>query len=223
MNYEYLPYNSAFYAAMLRYEPQNRRLMWDSAKGCKCLVLQCSYGAFPFSEMERLCGLLSEGRRQEDVYFELEGGIWARIVTPAQKVRDRGCPIHGEASCYAVFCCGDAGAIYAPRQEKRSCVNVPAEIEVEISRQMRPRFKMLGLYQEMEPTAFYCLRFAKPGVGYQDGDLFLLVSRLKIPVTGQMLEQGEIYIKTDQPPAIESKNPGLKIQSKSQGGYHVGI
>lgn len=215
MVYRYSSYDGAFYATLLRYDMDTRNLNWDSSKGCTVLIVQCPYGDSPFNQMEYICEKLSEIPRKEDQFIELENGVFVRFITPVQKVKNKGCPLHGQASSYAVFCCEETEEvcyIHAPQVEKRAFLNIPAEVEIEIDEEVYLKKRFPFRKDEEIPTGFYIIHFLKSNlIGYRDGDLVYSVNNMVIPVTGKMIQNGTFYIKSEKAPEFNSKNKGLKL------------
>lgn len=230
MTYQYSPYSSACYATMLRRDTTTGNLTWDSSKGRTVLVVQCGYGRYPYEDMEEICGLLGQISLEEDAFNEVLPDIWVRFVTPGQKVKNKGCPLRGEASSYTVFCCEEAEdgtriLVHAPQSEKRTSLNIPAEIIVEINEDMELKSKGFLMFGKSEQvaTGYYSVDFPREcPVGYVDGDIFYTVDdRLLIPVTRNMMEQRRIYIKTSAVPRFGTNNEGLKL-TVSDGLYKGG-
>lgn len=220
MTYRYSPYSSACYATMLRRDTATGNLTWDSSKGRTVLVVQCGYGRLPYEDMEEICSRLGQISLEEDAFNEVLPGVWARFVTPGQKVKNKGCPLRGEASSYTVFCCEDAEdgsgvLVHAPQTEKRTSLNIPAEIIVEIKEDTEMRSKGFLLFGKSEEVATgYCrVEFPKDcPVGYVDGDIFYSANdRLTVPVTRKMMEQGTVYVKTGAALQFGTYNEGLKL------------
>lgn len=220
MTYRYSPYSSACYATMLRRDTATGNLTWDSSKGRTVLVIQCGYGRFPYEDMEEICARLGQMSLEEDEFNEVLPGIWARLVTPGQKVKNKGCPLRGEASSYTVFCCeesedGTCILVHAPQSEKRTSLNIPAEIIVELKEDTETRSKGFLIFGKSEEvaTGYYTADFPRDcPVGYVDGDIYYTVNdRLSIPVTRRMMEQGRIYIKSEAAPRFATSNEGLKL------------
>ncbi|MEF2955186.1 MAG: hypothetical protein U0O33_11930 [Blautia sp.] len=217
MKYQYVPYDGAFYATMLRRDVNSGNLMWDNAKGRSVLVVQCPYGDNPFEKVREICNALEKTELEPDNFIEVLPDIWTRMVTAVQKVREKGCPMRGEASTYAIFCCEekeDVCILYAPQTEKKSKIDIPAEISAIIKKEtVEVRKGFLSRRTEQVDTGFYSINFPNGGIpGYYDGDLMYFVGKLQIPITRQMLENKKIYIKTNIKPDIKSTNRGLNLK-----------
>ena len=217
MQFTYSPTVPAFYATMLRIDHTTFNLTWDSTKGQTVLVVQTPYGKSPLDQMEAICEKMSAASLAEDNYTEVMPNIWVRLVTAAQKVRNKGCPIRGLASSSTVFCCemqGDACLVHAPQGPRNVSVDIPAQMNFSVQRQttmVKSGFLGLGAAREVD-TGFYSLTFLDPcPPGYQDGDIFFSMGGLRIPVTRAMLEQKVVYFKTPAPPMPETQNTGLQL------------
>lgn len=222
MIYQYLSSDSVHFATALRLQSAARTLMWDNAKGQSSLLVQTPFGQSAQEQMTDICSALEE--RFHDLpeqFTEVRPGIWLRLVTAADKVRNGGCPLHGEASTYTVFACDvleDVCRIYAPQQSNAlispSC-DVPLEIHLtitELTAEEGPFFRRREVF-----TGFYQVDFPT-GVAANcaDGDILCRLGDLTIPVTRQMLEWGSVYYETDTAPVFEVRggekgNPGLKL------------
>lgn len=215
MRYQYCPNNPERYATNLHREQGTKNLQWDNARGQDVLLIQTPFGCIGESVVEELCVLMEQTVTPANQYTEIKPSIWVRFVTAADKARMNGCPIHTEASTYSVFSCyteGETCTIYAPQQNQAMIspyCSIPMEIHVEVREQTRTT----GVFKKKTmQTGYYVLTFPKDlASGYHDGDLVCRVGGLEIPVTRQMLEQGQVYVKTELRPEIVSMNRGLEL------------
>ena len=219
MKYQYVPYESRCYATMLRREASTRNLMWDNTKGQTVLILQCPYGDSPFEKMEEVCRKLETRELEQEKFTEILPGVWGRMVTAVQKSRGKGCPLRGEASTSAVFCCEnkeDVCYIHAPQSEKKARLDIPAEMNIHIEEETVAVKVRKGLFKtvtEIQPKGFFRVDFSQESVaGYNDGDLVYRTGNLEMPITRQMIENGSIFFKTDKKPDIHTENQGLLLK-----------
>lgn len=216
MRYQYCPNDPVRYATNLRREQGTRILKWDNARGQGVLLVQTPFECSAEDIMEELCEIMGRTVLQTDKYTEVKPGIWVRFVTAANKARMNGCPINTEASTYSVFSYStEAGvcSIYAP-QRNQAMISAYCSIPMQIHVDVREETKTEGLFiKKVVRTGYYTLTFPQDlAGGYRDGDLVLRVGSLEIPVTRQMLEQGQAYVKTNLRPDIVSRNKGLELR-----------
>lgn len=219
MKYQYAPYAGNFFATMLRRDGTTHNLMWENSNGRTVLIVQCPYGKNPFERMEEICAAMEQAELEEETFMEVLPDIWVRKVTAIQKVRGKGCPLRGEASTYAVFCCEENEEegiclIHAPQTEKKSRLDIPAEMTVSVTKgTVEVKKGLFGRKTEIQETGFYRIEFPASGTaGYNDGDLAYYINKLQIPITRQMIEEKVIYVKTDKKPDIRTENKGLSLK-----------
>lgn len=217
MEYQYSSYDINYYATMIRQDPANKHLVWDSTRGCNVLVIQGPYGVKPYDVMFEICKHLKEHPNLSYNYEEIIPDFYACIITPAYKIRNKGCSLLKEGSSYSIFCLAEKQGktiVYAPQNEKNSTCYVPMLITVTIEQvyiSKRVLFK-----KELRPSEFYKVIFQMEHMElYQEGSMICKVHNMEYPVTQAMLKQREIYIKTEQRPIIQSNHSGIKI---IQGG-----
>lgn len=214
MRYQYCPNDPQRYATNLRREQGTRNLLWDNARGQDVLLVQTPFEADAVGLMDELCRQLEKLPALPTQYTQVQPNIWLRFVTAADKARMGGCPLHAEACSYTVFsCCVENGvcSIFAPQKQamiSASC-NIPMEVHICVAAQT----KMEGLFKKRAvSTGYYTLSFPNGfQAEYVDGDLMYRVKDLVIPITGQMVGQGTVYIKTETRPEVISRNKGLKL------------
>ena len=215
MKYEFHPADPAHYATDLRVE--NGSLRWACGRGQTVLLVQTPCGEVP--KMESLCREMT-GAAERDPGFSalvhqrfvvLSAAV--RLVSAAERARQNGCPLNGEACAYTVFPCveeedrcrvfpsGD-GAVSSSRCE------VPLRMSVAVI----PLAKRGGLPWRRETARYYRISF--PGgrpPSYADGDLAYTADGFTVPVTGRMLEAGTFYVHSDAPPTLSVRRPGLEL------------
>lgn len=217
MRYQYCPNNPERYATNLRRDKGAGNLKWNSARGQDVLLVQVPFGWNAEEIIGELCQAMEEENPPANRYVEALPGVWVRFVTAAENARMNGCPIHTEASTYYIFSCfveRDVCSIYAPPQNQAmisASYNVPMKIHVDV--QMQTQMRRTAIFHREEVfTGYYILTFPRDLAGsYRDGDLCCKVENMELPVTRQMLEQGVVYIKTEQKPDIYSRNKGLEL------------
>lgn len=214
MHYEYCPNNPERYATGLRRDFHTKNLMWDSARGQDAVIVQTPFGTSAVEQMKEICQRLEEIAVIPDQYTELFGGVWIRFVTAAEKARNSGCPLNGEASTYTVFSCHvnkEVTQIYEPMNQamiSASC-DIPLEVHIELKKEVR----IEGIIRKKEvETGFYCMIFpAGMGNGYVNGTLKYQIGAFEIPITKEMLEQRTVYVKTQIQPIMFSDNEGMRL------------
>lgn len=216
MRYQYCPNNPERYATNLLRQRGTRNLTWEGARGLDVLLVQTPFEQRAEPMMEELCRRMEHINLQPNKYTEVKPGVWVRFVTAADKARMNGCPINTEASTYTVFCCftqGEVCSIYAP-QGNQAMISAYCSIPMQIHVDMWEQERTEGLFfnRRVVKTGYYIISFPQEfATGYRDGDLACRVGELDIPVTKQMLEQGEVYIKADRKPEVHSVNKGLEL------------
>lgn len=215
MRYQYCPNDPIRYATNLRREQGTRSLTWDNARGQDALIVQTPFECSAESVIEELCAIMERTVLKTDAYTEVKPGVWVRFVTAADKARMNGCPINTEASTYSVFSCfTESGvcSIYAP-QRNQAMISAYCSIPMQIHVDVRELTRTEGLFKKkVVRTGYYTISFPNNLAGeYRDRDLFLRMGELEIPVTRQMLEQGQAYVKANLRPDIISKNKGLEL------------
>ncbi len=214
MEYQCASYDPERFATNLRRDAVTRNLTWDNAKGQSVLIVQTPFGQSASDRLSDICSALSEASLYPGKFTEVPGGIWVRMVSAADKARNKGCPLNGEASTYTVFSCEvdeDICRVYEPLNQtmlSASC-DIPLKLHVEIHKIMRTEGRIrkrevdTGFYEISFPADFSCK--------YVEGSLYCQVENLKVPVTRQMIEEREFYIKTDARPVLVSGNKGLQL------------
>lgn len=214
MEYQCVSYDPGKYATNLRRDPVTQNLNWDSARGQSVLIVQTPFGQSASDRLPGICRSLSDLSLSPGKFTEVSDGIWVRMVSAADKVRNKGCPLNGEASTYTVFSCDmDNGVcrVYESQNQAMlsSFCDIPLKLHVEIRKivrtegRIRKREVDTGFYEISFPADFSCK--------YMEGSLYCQVGGLKVPVTRQMIEQKEFYLKTDARPVLISGNKGLQL------------
>ncbi|MBQ9493820.1 MAG: hypothetical protein IJR54_08830 [Oscillibacter sp.] len=222
MTYECRPADRDHYATSLTLEPQSNRLTWTALPGQDSLLLQTPYGVDPAREpdalrdlLERLCSTrLPQGR-----FHTLSPSLSVRYVDAEEKARNQGCRANGEACTYTVFPCvtdipGDLCRIYvAGGRDSMSSprCDVPMNIRAEVT----PVRAYTGywLFRRETSPEFFRVRFPDPcPENYRNGDLeYGVGERWRIPVTKEMIERGEFFVRTDRKPVLIPRNAGVRL------------
>lgn len=222
MTYECYDADREHYAASLTLDAQSNRLSWTVLPGQDSLLVQTPYGVDPARNagtlrelLERVCG----ARPPEGRFHTLNHTISVRYVGAEEKARNQGCRANGEACTYTVFPCvtdvsGDVCRVYvAGGRDSMSSprCDVPMNIRAEVT-----PWRARGVYwffRREAPTEFFRVHFpdACPE-NYRDGDLeYSVGNRWRIPVTRQMMERGEFYVRTDRKPVLIPRNAGVRL------------
>lgn len=219
MEYRYVPYEQSHYATNMRYDARTNNVIWDAPSGQDALIVQTPFGKSAEARMKDICKSLANMPGLPVRYTELSGcgGVRVLAVSAAERARDRGCPLNGGASTYTVFSYtikDDICSIYQPLDQGAISAHcdIPLYIQIDIKKDVRTE----GIFKKRTiETDFFILSFP-PDIssGYTDGDLQYCVGDLVIPVTRQMVEHGEIYVKSKQKPEIISQNSGLRLKGK---------
>ena len=214
MTYNYSPNNPSRFATNLRRDKTTKNLMWDNANGQDVLIVQTPFGSSAIDYIEEICHLLPSVTLIPDKYTEVLTGVWIKFVTAADKARNRGCCLNGEASTYTVFSCftdNDVCEIYQPQNQAMisAFCDIPFDLHVAIKSITRTE----GFFRKREiETGFFGISFPLSFCnGYIDGDLSYKINDFEIPVTRQMLEQGTVYVYSEIRPVMISHNKGLHI------------
>lgn len=215
------------YATNLRREAQSPNLIWDSARGQDVLIVQTSYGQDAATKMDELrealdqkWAALNTTDQLPKQFTEVLTGVWVCYVSAADKVRNNGCRLHGEASTYTVMSCfldGETLCIYLPpvvqdlTQAMISPIcNIPLNVNVTVEREtveVRRWFRT-----RVEETGFYCVSFGeKVEDSYRDGNMIYQIGEFKIPVTRDMIKQRTVYIKSEVRPKFSETSKGLHV------------
>lgn len=214
MRYECCPNDPKRFATALRRDAHTRNLFWDSSQGQDVILVQTPFGTDGSSMLEQICEALNKNQKPLNEFVEILNGVWVRYVSAAEKARNKGCRLNGEACTYTVFCAqqeGEVCRLYQPKNQAmitQSC-SIPQEIRVTIQKLTRSE----GFFRHREvDTGFYEMTFPSGlAAGYMDGSLCYRIKDFEIPVTKAMLETGTVYIKSAARPELVPKNKGLKI------------
>lgn len=213
MDYKYLPYNPKRYATNLR--RKDNRLMWDSAGGQEVLIVQTPFKKKATDYIESICKRLSGISLLPDKYIEVLPGVWIKFVTAAEKARNNGCLLNGEASTYTVFSChreNNVCEIYTPQDNPMISpfCDIPLDISISITKAIKVERKFLKRHEV--DTGFWKISFPKAFANsYMDNDLSYRVDNFEIPVNKKMIDHGDIYIYSTSIPEVISYNHGLHI------------
>ena len=214
MKYKCCPNDPEYFATALRRDGHTHRLTWDNARGQDVIIVQTTFGVSASAILNEICDALNNNEQPLTDYVEVMNGVWVCYVTAADKARNNGCRLNGEASTYTVFSCQkeyDICKIYQPNNQAMitQSYSIPLEIHVTIQKETR----IEGLFRQHEvETGFYSVSFP-PGLaaGYLTGSLCIKVYDFEMPVTREMLEQGTVFIKSAIMPRLIPKNKGIKI------------
>jgi len=202
------------FATNLRRDNLTQNLIWDNAKGQDVLIVQTPFGKSVVSILDEMCKSLETIGDLSDKYIEVLNGVWVCYVSAADKARNSGCPVNGEASTYTVLsCCKTQSdiSIYKPQDQKMisSFFDIPLKIRVDITKDIVYQ----GFFKKKAvETGFYCIKFPTDlSNGYMDGSLSYVINDFEVPVTKEMISQGTIYVKATSRPEMRPKNKGLQI------------
>lgn len=222
MEYIYSPYDPMRSASNLQYKADSGKLFWKAPAGQDTLVVQTPFGESAENQMEGICRNLSGRPSLPRQYTEIPhgSGVWLCAVSAAASVN--GCPVNRGAGTYTVlsYSIGQGVcSIFAPPPPSQWTAsaheNIQQNIHVDVFRevrQVRRGFLGLGGMRE-EDTGFYTISFPRDiSGGYADGDMQYTVGDLAVPITRQMLEWGQVFVKTDRMPVVTSVNGGLDVR-----------
>lgn len=220
MKYEFFPADPAHFAASLTLDPRSERLTWSVPPGQDSLLVQTPYGVDPTREadalrelLERVCG----ARPPEGRFYELSASVSARYVGADEKAREQGCRANGEACTYTVFPCvvtGDVCAVYlAGGRDSLSSPRFDAPMNIRVTVAPVKSYAGFWLFRRELPVEFFRVAFAgKCPENYRDGDIEYAVNdRWRVPVTRQMIERGEFYVRTERKPVLTPRNAGVRL------------
>ena len=225
MTYTYAPNNPGRFATNLLADRQKNRLTWDSSGGQEALILQTPFGFNGGSSASELCGMdgsiiecvcqkLGSMTPEDGAYTEVFPGVWARFVTPVEKVRF-GCPMHGAACSYSVYACdrlGEECLVYAPRDGVMISPFCDVPLEIHIEAEPDAVRRGFGPFSRTVATGFYKIRFPANLVdGFAEGTLWMNVDGTELPVTREMAETGTVYVRTNSRPTFRSDNRGHRL------------
>ncbi len=214
MRYECCPNDPDHFATALRRDSHTHRLTWDNSRGQDVIIVQTAFGVSASAILSEICAALNSNEKPLTDYVEVMSGVWVCYVTAADKARNNGCRLNGEASTYTVFSCQkdeDVCKIYHPKDQAMisQSYSIPLEIHVSIKKEIRTE----GLFRRREvETGFYSISFPDGlAANYLSGSLCLRVRDFDLPVTREMLEQEIVFIKSEIAPDLIPKNKGIKI------------
>ena len=212
MKYCFVPFDPSRYSANLRRDLETRNLTWDSTAGIGALVVQTPFGDSAEAVGEAMCQALSEMDLPEGQYREALPDVWVRYVTAGEKIRNKGCALLSEAHTYTVMTCLDRdGERHVCRPTPNAILDIPLDFQVIVRQCTSPR----GLMRRQEPNGFFSITFPQPLTeGFPDGNLVYQVGQFEVPITGAMIAQGTVFVKTESRPEIVSRNPGLRLIKK---------
>lgn len=205
------------FATNLRRTVQTKNLTWDNANGQDVIIVQTPFGESAVSILDDICKALNGIEVPSDSFAKILDGVWVRYVSAADKVKNNGCPLNGEASSYTVFSCcreKDVLKVYRPQEQAMSkpTVDIPLEINAKVTRDAVK--KGFGPFQKSVETGFYCISFPRELEDkYMEGSLSYRINGFEIPVTKKMFSQGMVYVESSVQPELVPKNRGLKIIS----------
>lgn len=212
MKYCFVPFDPSCYCANLRRDNETQNLIWESTAGIEALMVQTPFGVSAEAMGEEICAALSDIELPDQQYYEVLPDVWVRYITAGDKIRNKGCPVLSEAHTYTVMSCFDKGG------QRCVCQPTPTatfDIPLEFSVMVRQCMSHRRFFQRQEPNGFFSITFPQPlAEGFPDGDLAYRVSNFEVPITGAMIMQGIIFVKTDIRPEIVTKNPGLRLIKK---------
>lgn len=212
MKCNFVPFDPSRYTANLRRDNESRNLIWDCAAGVEALVVQTPFGISAETVGKELCTALSRINLPGQQYYEVLPDVWVRYVTAGDKIRNKGCPLLSEAHTYTVMTCFDEGGQrFVCRPASNATFDIPLDFPVMVRQCTSPR----GLLRRQEPNGFFSITFPQPLTeGFPDGNLVYVVDNFEVPITGAMIMQSTVFVKTEVKPEIVSKNPGLRLIKK---------
>lgn len=215
MRYICCPNDPDHYATNLRVDGVTKNLIWDSARGQDVLIVQTAFGESASERLEAICGALSETNPPPGQYTEILPGVWIRPTSAADRAKHNGCEPHGPASRYTIFSCtrecNDTSRVYQTRDPAMITAYCDIPLELHVAVEKETRWEGFLRRREVE-TGFYRIRFPDSlDGGYRGGDLICQTGGLSLPVTPEMVAQKCVYVKTDTPPLILSRNKGLRL------------
>ncbi len=216
MKYICNPYNQQFFATALRKNTNTEGLTWENANGQDVIIIQSAFGVGATEKLPEICEALSKNNIPLTDYVEIMSGYWALYVSSADKARNNGCRLHGEACTYTVFGCqtvGDVCNVFAPQENAvyHESFNVPLEIHATIKKEEIKRWWWI-FTRTLWDTGFYSITFSGGlAASYLDESLVYRINGFEFPVTREMLLQGTVYIKSAIRPELLPKNNGISI------------
>ena len=225
MRYVYVECDPNRYATNLQYDQSKGNLTWE-AKGADTLVIQTPFKMKATDCIIKVIESLNESKNdiRNSTFMEVLPNVWVLYVSMAEKARNKGCVLNGEASTYTVFACttrDDVCTIHAPQEQAMITpwCDVPMQLQINIERMRNPGF-LRSLVKGNNANAPYVVQFPKDcAQGYIDGDICYIVEEadnIEIPITKTMLEEGQIFIRTRSEPKFKSLNPGINLVSVQQ-------
>ncbi len=215
MRFECRPNSPEHFATNLRRENSTGNLIWDSAQGQDALIVQTAFGVSPVERIEEICETMSKSELSGNAYTEILNDVCIRYVSAAEKARNRGCALNGEASTYTVFACSrgtDVCLVYKTQDQSVISVkcDIPMRIHVDIEQQT---IRKGWLHKRDIETGFFALRFPDHLAStLTDADLTYKLGDLEIPITREMAKARTVYVKSETKPQLVSKNKGFMIE-----------
>jgi len=220
VSYNYVESDQTHYATNLRRKGEEKILQWDCAAGQDTLIVRSPYDCPADIYMDEICRLLSEKDLEEAKKSFVDWGkdFRIRIVAASDKNKMNGCPMNGEACRYTVFgiqiegvdC---PGTVYHSRQQAMispKC-DVPMRVKIDVSI-VSEKKGFLGIKKKNKGNPFFQIIFPNElADGYAEKTLFYSVAGFEIPVTGEMIREGTVYVRSVDSPIIVSKNKGLEL------------
>ena len=216
MKYVIYPNNPQRYATNLRYNPETKKLIWDSARGQDVLIIQTPYGTRVQAILNDLCAGLSRLDSLPSEFTEIEGvdSVWVCHVTAAEKVKNAGCHINEEAKTYTVmsyFNAEDVVQVFASNDQAmiHAFVDVPFEVHIDVSEEVRYE----GWFRKKAvPSGFYRLEFPTGMTEkYVSGSICCSIDGFEIPITREMMRNETVYLETNIEPILVAKSNGIRL------------
>ena len=203
------------FAANLRRDTESHHLVWDISKGAFSCLIQSTFGEPVEGRLREITEAMNSCPPEEGRFTEVMRGYSVRILSAAEKARLGGCHVEASASRYTVCLCRmeEAGCLlYPPYQSAMllSYVDLPYEVRIRIEELKKSAG--IGFFKKETATGFFKMTFPPDfGSAYISGDLHVVVKGFSIPVSRGMVEQGEVFFKTEESPVLVSSNKGLRL------------
>lgn len=217
--YTYVDFNPACWANNIRTNTAGGKytLKWDAAPACGFLLFKCDPGKDIEDRMDDLCKILTDMNFiGSNDYTEIDKGIFVKTLPVGRKE-----VIVSDSGRYYVFACKEENGVYkvyAPPTggmgEYYTDVIVKLEMHITVGEYKEEIVE--GLFRRrtvFKPSGYYYVRFSDDldVTRYIDGDVYYVAHGVRIPITRAMIEQNEIYIKTDIRPELETDKDFLEV------------
>ena len=222
MRFHYVASTAEFYVTGLYVPAGEDMLYWSCSDNTDILLVQSEYGKAIYARMEEICEKAGHiASLSTDSFTEIGEGISLRRISGMENAKVGSCCRLARAACrYTAFACkqGDSlVSVYMPNEQSvRSggFCDVPLRLRAEVGKEENTGVlsRLAAGFQREERQVFFLKFSLMDDVGqYQDGAVFYEYGDFRIPITGEMLRRGTVYVRTERQPILKTTTAGLEL------------